>query len=89
MYLPDEAIRAMNPHRGAPPFTIPQSNYFTVHVPFGAKDLEAASRSMSCHRSQYTAETVQRVTAAMGGIWKGEIALVPAFEGASATDVFR
>ena len=89
MYLPDAAIRAMNPQRGAPPFTIPQPKYFTVRVPFGARDLDAASRAMSCHRSQYTAETVQRVAPAMGRIWNGEIALVPAFEGASVTDVVR
>jgi LmbE family N-acetylglucosaminyl deacetylase len=89
MYLPDEAIRAMNPQRGAPPFTIPQAKYFTVRVPFSASDLDAASRSMSCHRSQYTAETVQRVVPAMGRIWNGEIALVPAFVGASGKDVFR
>jgi hypothetical protein len=31
---------------------------------------------------------VQRVAPAMGRIWNGEIALVPAFEGASRTDVF-
>jgi LmbE family N-acetylglucosaminyl deacetylase len=89
MYLPAEAISAMNPQRGAPPLTIPQQKYFTVRVSFTAEDLEAASRSMACHRSQYTAETVQRVAPAMGRIWNGVIALVPAFEGASATDLFR
>jgi LmbE family N-acetylglucosaminyl deacetylase len=89
MYLPAEAIRAMNPQRGAPPLTIPLPKYFTVRVSFEKQDLDAASRSMACHRSQYTAETVQRVAPAMGRIWNGVIALVPAFDGASGTDLFR
>ena len=33
MYLPAEAIRAMNPQRGAPPLTIPLPKYFTVRIP--------------------------------------------------------
>lgn len=89
MYMPAEAISAMNPQRGAPPLTIPLPKYFTVRVPFDKQDFEAAGRSMACHRSQYTAETVQRVVPAMERIWNGVIALVPAFEGASATDLFR
>ena len=89
MDLPAEAIRAMNPQRGEPPLTIPQPKYFTVRVPFSPQDLEAAGRGMACHRSQFTAEAVQRVVPAMGRVWAGVIALVPAFEGASATDVYR
>jgi LmbE family N-acetylglucosaminyl deacetylase len=89
MYLPAEAIRAVNPQRGEPPLTIPQAKYFTVHVSFSPQDLEAAGRGMACHRSQFTAETVQRVVPAMARVWNGVIALVPAFEGASGTDLYR
>ena len=88
MYLTDESMRAMN-QRGAPPFTIPQAKYFTVRVPFTPEDLEAARRSMSCHRSQFTAEVVQRVFPAAAKSWDGAIPLVPAFDGASANDLFH
>ena len=89
MYLTAEGMRAMNPQRGAPPFTIPQAKYFTVRVPFASEDLEAARHSMSCHRSQFTPEVVARVFPASAKAWNGAISLVPAFEGASATDVYR
>lgn len=89
MYLTAEGMRAMNPQRGAPPFTIPQAKYFTVRVPFTPEDLEAARRSMPCHRSQFTPEVVARVFPASAKSWDGAIPLVPAFDGASATDLFH
>jgi LmbE family N-acetylglucosaminyl deacetylase len=89
MYLTAEGMHAMNPKRGAPPFTIPQAKYFTVRVPFAPEDLEAARRSMPCHRSQFTPEVVARVFPASAKAWNGVISLVPAFDGASATDLFR
>jgi LmbE family N-acetylglucosaminyl deacetylase len=89
MYLTAEGMHAMNPQRGAPPFTIPQAKYFTVRVPFAPEDLEAARRSMPCHRSQFTPEVVARVFPASAKAWNGVISLVPAFDGASATDLFR
>ena len=89
MYLPAEAIRAMNPQRGEPPLLIPQAKYFTMRIPFAPEDLDAAMRSMACHRSQYTAEVVQRITAVAGRVWHGEILLVPAFTKAPGTDLFR
>ena len=88
MYLTAESMRAMN-QRGAPPFTIPQAKYFTVRVPFTPEDLEAARRSMPCHRSQFTPEVVQRVFPAAAKSWNGAVPLVPAFDGASATDLFH
>lgn len=89
MYLPVEAIRAMNPQRGEPPLVIPQAKYFTVHVPFAPEDLEAGGRSMACHRSQFTPEVVQRVMPVTARAWNGAIGLVPAFPTGRATDVFR
>jgi hypothetical protein len=61
----------------------------TVHVPFGPEDLQAAGRSMTCHRSQFTAEIVQRVEAASARVWNGTIPFVPAFPTAPLTDLFR
>ena len=89
MYLTAEGMRAMNPQRGAPPFTIPQAKYFTVRVPFAPEDLEAARRAMTCHRSQFTPEVVERVFPASSKAWNGSISLVPAFGSAAATDLFH
>lgn len=89
MYLPAETIRAMNPQRGVPPFVIPVARYFTVHVPFAPQDLEAAKRSMLCHRTQFTAEAAQRVLPATDRAWNGEIALIPAFATPASRDLFR
>lgn len=89
MNLPVESMRAMNPQRGEPPLVVPQAKYFTVRVPFAPGDLQAAERSMACHRSQFTAEVVQRVVAAGARAWNGVIPLIPAFPAASGTDVFK
>jgi LmbE family N-acetylglucosaminyl deacetylase len=89
MYLPAEAIRIMNPQRGVPPLVLPDARYVTGHVPFAAEDLQAAMRSMACHRSQFTADTVQRVQAASAGVWNGSIPFVPAFPTPPLADLFR
>jgi LmbE family N-acetylglucosaminyl deacetylase len=89
MYVPAEAIRVMNPQRGVPPLVLPDARYVTVHVPFSPDDSQAAARSMACHRSQFTAEIVQRVEAASARVWNGAIPLVPAFPTTPLTDLFR
>ena len=89
MTLPVEAIRAMNPARGEPPLLVPQAGYFTTRIPFGPEDLAAAKRAMSCHRTQFTPEVVERVTAASAAAWNKVILLSPAFPGAAATDLFN
>ena len=88
MYLPVEGIRAMSP-RGEPPLLIPQAKYFTVHVPFTPKDLDATRPAMKCHRTQFTPEVVQRVSPVMARAWNGAIALIPAFPTTGGTDLFR
>jgi LmbE family N-acetylglucosaminyl deacetylase len=88
MNLPVAGIRAMTP-RGEPPLLIPQAKYFTVHVPFTPGDFESTKRAMACHRSQFTPEVVQRVSAASAEEWNGAIPLIPAFPTAPGTDVFR
>lgn len=89
MNLPVEGMRAMNPKRGEPPLVVPQAKYFTVRVPFAPEDLQAAERSMVCHRSQFTPEVVQRVRPVMVRAWNGAIPLIPAFSTAPGTDLFR
>jgi hypothetical protein len=89
MYLPAEAIRTMNPQRGEPPLLVPDARYATVHVSFTPDDMAAAARSMACHKSQFTAEHVQRVQAAAARLWNGAIPLIPAFPTVPITDLFR
>jgi LmbE family N-acetylglucosaminyl deacetylase len=89
MYLPAEAIRIMNPQRGEPPLLVPDARYVTVRVPFSPEDLQAAVRSMACHKSQFTDEVVQRVTPGFARVWNGAIPLVPAFPTGPITDLFK
>ena len=88
MYLPVESFRLLNPQRGEPPMLLPQSKYFTVNVPFTPADLEAAQKSMACHRSQYTAETLQRLVPPMASVLKGKVAFVPAAPTMTGDDLF-
>jgi LmbE family N-acetylglucosaminyl deacetylase len=87
--LPAEAFRAMNPARGEPPFLIPLAKYFSTRVPFSTADFEASRRSMACHKTQYSDDIVQRVSAGMRETLKGELALAPLFTTAGTTDLFR
>jgi LmbE family N-acetylglucosaminyl deacetylase len=89
MYLPVESFRLLNPQRGEPPLLLPQAKYFTVQVPFTPADLDAAQKSMGCHGSQYTAETLQRMLPAMSGVLNGKVSFIPAFPATSADDLFR
>ena len=89
MYLPAEAIRAMNPQRGEPLLLVPEARYATTRVAFSPEDLQASARSMACHKSQFTDEVVQRVHAARAGVWNGAIPLIPAFTTVPTTDLFQ
>ena len=89
IYLSAEAIRVVNPQRGEPPLLVPDARYATVRVPFTPEDLQASARSMACHKSQFNAETVERLHAAFPRVWKGAIPLIPAFSTGPLTDLFR
>jgi LmbE family N-acetylglucosaminyl deacetylase len=89
MYMPAEGMRAMNPQRGEPPLLVPDARYATVHVPFSPEDLQASARSMACHKSQFTADVVQRVQGAAARVWNGAIPLIPGFPTGPLTDLFR
>ena len=88
MSLPVESMQAMNPQRGAPPLLVPKASYFTTRVSFAPEDLASAKRSMACHRTQFTPEVVERVTAAAARAWNNTIPLVPAFRAAAGTGLF-
>ena len=87
--IPVEGMRVMNPSRAEPAFLVPLAKYFSMRVAFALADLEAARRSMSCHRTQYSDDVVQRVSEAQGRIWNGTISLVPFFATDAGTDLFQ
>jgi hypothetical protein len=79
----------MNPARGVPPFVIPQPSLFNVRVSFTPADLDAARRSMACHRTQFSEEAIERAFKATGPVWKGEVPLTAMVPGAASNDLFR
>ena len=87
--LPAEAIRAMNPTRGVPPFVIPRADLFTVRVRFTDADLNAGRRSFECQKTQVSQEAIDRVLRASIDAWKGEIRLSPMVPLAPTNDLFR
>jgi LmbE family N-acetylglucosaminyl deacetylase len=89
MSLSPEMIRGMNPQRGAPPNLNPQEKFFTTRVPITEADLEASARSMACHRTQFPEAALQRIAPLRASLYKGVVAVVPAFPGESTTDLFR
>ena len=89
MYLPVETFRLANPQRGEPPLLVPQAKYFTVKVPFKPADLDAAFSAMACHKTQFTAETLQRLQPARDRLWNGAVSFVPASASLSGEDLFR
>jgi LmbE family N-acetylglucosaminyl deacetylase len=89
MYLPAESIRALNPQRGEPPLLIPLAKHFTVHVPFTPADFDAAKKSLGCHSTQMTAESIQRLVPATERALNGKVAFIPAFKATSSDDLFR
>jgi hypothetical protein len=89
MYMLAEAMSAMNLQRGVPPLLVPQKRLATARVSFGPEDLQASARSMACHKSQFTAEVVQRVHSATARVWNGAIPFIPAFPTAPIADLFR
>jgi LmbE family N-acetylglucosaminyl deacetylase len=87
--IPVEGMRVMNPSRAEAAFLLPLAKYFSMRVAFAPADLEAARRSMSCHRTQYSDDVVQRVSEAQGRIWNGTISLVPFLAADAGTDLFQ
>jgi LmbE family N-acetylglucosaminyl deacetylase len=88
MYLPVEMIRLANPQRGEPPLLFPQAKYFTVKVPFTPPDLDAAVKTMTCHKTQFTADAMQRFLPARDRVWTGAVAFVPVSPALSGDDLF-
>jgi LmbE family N-acetylglucosaminyl deacetylase len=87
MYLPAEAMAAMNPQRGAPQLLAPGPKHVSTQVSFTPADLVAARRALECHRSQYTAELVGRLFPFQSQNWNGRVSFSPAFPAHAGTDL--
>jgi LmbE family N-acetylglucosaminyl deacetylase len=87
--LPAEGFRSINPERGELPYSRPSPKYFTARISFSDSDFEAARRSMACHKTQYSDDMVQRVSAATRDTLKGQLPLSPWLPNAATTDLFR
>ena len=87
--LPAEAMRVMNPSRGAPPFLIPLAKYFSVRVGYTTADVESAVRSMTCHRTQYSDAVIQRFAEMHHQVWSGTLSFVPFFAADAGSDLFQ
>jgi LmbE family N-acetylglucosaminyl deacetylase len=87
--IPVEGMRAINPTRGAPAFLVPLAKYFSVRVAFTPADAEAARRSMSCHRTQYSDEVVQQISELQRRVLNGALSFVPLFATDAGTDLFK
>jgi LmbE family N-acetylglucosaminyl deacetylase len=87
--LPVEAVRSVNPGLGEQSYLVPLPKYFSARIAFSNADFEAARRSMACHKTQYSDEFVERVSAATRNALKGELAMMPWLPTAATTDLFR
>ena len=89
MYIPAEGMAAMNPQRGAPPMLVPAAKYLTTIVPYTPADLDAAKRSMPCHRSQYSTDVIERVFPMQARSWNGNVTFAPAYPAYAGKDLFK
>jgi N-acetyl-1-D-myo-inositol-2-amino-2-deoxy-alpha-D-glucopyranoside deacetylase len=89
MYIPAEGMVAMNPQRGAPPMLVPAAKYLSTIVPFTRADLDAAKRSMACHRSQYSTELIERIFPMQARSWNGNVTFAPAYPAYAGMDLFK
>ncbi len=89
LYIPAEGLAAMNPQRGAPPLLVPEAKYLTTHVAFTPPDLEAAKRSMTCHRSQFSPELIERMFPLQARSWNGSVTFAPAYPAYAGQDLLK
>ena len=61
----------------------------TTRIAFTAADLEAARRSVSCHKTQFPPDAMARLAEAAKPMWNGIVSLYPAFGPSSQNDLFR
>lgn len=87
--IPAEGMRAMNPAREEPRFLVPLAKYLSMRVAFSEADVDAARRAMSCHRTQFSDEVVERVFALQKRVWDEALSLAPFFSADAGTDLVQ
>jgi LmbE family N-acetylglucosaminyl deacetylase len=86
--IPEDAMRALNPDQAPPPYLAPQASLFSVRVAVTDADLEAARRSMGCHKTQFPDALVEKMAESMRNVMKGSWVLSPMVPGPAAGDLF-
>jgi len=87
--FPADVMRAANPSRGEPPMLIPQAKHLTTRIAVTPRDLDAAERSLSCHKSQFPADAMTRLAAAGRKAWSSGVLFAPAFASSPQSDLFK
>src|SRR5262249_32638581 len=85
--IPAGGFHMIDPARGEPPFLIPMPKYFTTRVSFTQSDLEASLRAMACHKTQYPAGVMLRVSEGMRAASTGELGLGSLLPTAATNDL--
>ena len=85
--IPADGFQVVNQARGAPPFLVPLAKHFTVRVPVAAAHLDAARRSIMCHRTQYPDDVATRLSDWMRQTLIGGLSLIPAFPASAGTEL--
>jgi serine/threonine protein kinase len=66
-----------------------EREYFSVRVGYTSADVESALRSMTCHRTQYSDEVIQRFAEMHHQVWSGTLSFVPFFAADAGSDLFQ
>jgi len=91
----DQSRRALaatdhaNPERTRLLFNFSVGLYSRFERTADLADLDAAIRTMACHKTQFGAEAMQRFMPARERVWNGAVSFVPASPSLSGDDLFR
>ena len=84
--LSSDAVKAL--HFPAP-FTPVLDELLNVRVPYSADDVDRAKRSLACHKSQFTPQSVDLIVALTQQVHEGRMHLRLWSGGAERTDLFQ
>ena len=87
--FPEEAASTLNPGSGEPTYLAPLPKYITARIPFTPADSDASRRSTACHKTQYSEDVLESVSAATRVALKGEMPLSPWLPEAATNDIFK
>jgi LmbE family N-acetylglucosaminyl deacetylase len=85
--FPKDRMPAKTP--GNVPWSVTDSAFLTVRVPYERADLAAARAALGCHKSQFRAEEMDPLMGFMDQVLGGRMYLRPWFGAAAGDDVFK